>query len=147
MAKAYKNDIFEVIKQIDYKNYQYYDSLTEEQKKEIQPYTLTRWCSTASGNEENHEYMTLMINNFVNNHFWELSKYKDLQWKLLCSCGLKKFMRHQWIPMSKSNKDKDFIEIRKFYSHLTNQEFERKYNNMTKEEKLPIKQTLGLVTK
>lgn len=35
MAKEYKNDIFEVIKQIDRKNYNYYDSLTDEQKKKF----------------------------------------------------------------------------------------------------------------
>ena len=86
MAKEYKNDIFEVIKQIDRKNYNYYDSLTDEQKKEIQPYTLMRWMSTVS-DEQSHQKYNITINNNVNKYFWELSKYKDLQFKLLCTSG------------------------------------------------------------
>ena len=46
--KEYKNNIFDVIKQIDKKNYQYFDSLNEEQKKEIHPYTLARWMTTVA---------------------------------------------------------------------------------------------------
>lgn len=147
MAKQYKNDIFEVIKQLDNKNYQYFDTLTDEQKKEIQPYTLMRWLSTASGNESNHSIMTITVNEIVNNHFWELSKYKDLQWKLLCACGLKKWMRHQWIPMSKSSNDKQYTIIRQFYSNLNEQDFAIKYRTLTKDDIENIYRYMGLKDK
>ena len=48
MVKEYKNNIFDVIKHIDDKDYSYYNSLNEESKKEIQPYTLTRWMSAVA---------------------------------------------------------------------------------------------------
>lgn len=147
MAKAYKNDIFEVIKQIDNKNYRYYDSLNDEQKKELQPYTLMRWMATASGNEELHKQMTLNVNNKVNVHFWELSKYKDLQYKLLCSCGLKKWMRHQWLPMSKSNNDKQYKIIREFYKNLNEQDFMIKYKSLSKNDIENILRCVGLKDK
>ena len=69
MAKEYKNNIFDVLKHIDNKEYGYYNSLNEESQKEIQPYTLTRWMSAVAGNEEKHIQYTLDINNFVNMHF------------------------------------------------------------------------------
>lgn len=147
MVKQYKNDIFEVIKHLDNKDYGYYDSLTDEQKKDIQPYTLMRWLSTASGNEEIHKLMTILVNENVNKDFWQMSKYKDLQWKLLCTCGLKKWMRHQWIPMSKSNNDKEYKTIRAFYKDLNEQDFAIRYKALTKDDKENIFRYLGLKDK
>lgn len=147
MAKQYKNDIFEVLKQIDNKNYQYYDSLNEDQKKEIQPYTLCRWMSTIAGQEKMHELLTILVNNNVNKNFWELSKYKDLQYKLLCSCGVKKFVKHQWIPQSKSKIDKTYNIVRNFYKNLSDDEFNIKYKNMSNDEIKDIQKFLGLLDK
>ena len=147
MPKQYKNDIFEVLKQIDNKNYQYYDTLSEEQQKEIQPYTLCRWMSTIAGQEEIHELLTLNINENVNKNYWELSKYKDLQYKLLCTCGVKKFVRHQWIPQSKSKLDKTYNIVRNFYKNLSDDEFNLKYKNMSNEEIKDIQKFLGLLDK
>lgn len=147
MAKTYKNDIFEVIKQMDYKNYGYYDSLNDEQKKEIQPYTLMRWESCASGNENNHKALTLKVNNNVNQHFWELSKYKDLQWKLLCTCGNKQWTKHQWLPMSKVSNDKQYKVIRDFYKNLNEQDFAIVYQSLSKDDIDTIYQNLGLKDK
>lgn len=142
MAKEYKNDIFEVIKQIDRKNYNYYDSLTDEQKKEIQPYTLMRWMSTVS-DEQSHQKYNITINNNVNKYFWELSKYKDLQFKLLCTSGQRGFNRHQWIPISKTLNDKTLNSIKEYFQGLTTQEIQMKYQKMSKEEIKDIQNFLG----
>ena len=142
MAKEYKNDIFEVIKQIDRKNYNYYDSLTDEQKKEIQPYTLMRWMSTVS-DEQSHQKYNITINNNVNKYFWELSKYKDLQFKLLCTSGQSGFNRHQWIPISKTLNDKTLNSIKEYFQGLTSQEIQMKYQKMSKEEIKDIQNFLG----
>lgn len=147
MAKQYKNDIFEVLKQIDNRNYQYYDTLSEEQQKEIQPYTLCRWMSAIAGNEYNHMALTIDINNNVNKHFWELSKYKDLQWKLLCSCGNKKFNRHQWIPQNKPKQDKNYSLLRKFYSNLNDDEFNLKFKSITTTDVKEVQKFLGMIDK
>lgn len=147
MAKQYKNDIFEVLKQIDNKNYQFYESLSTEQQKEIQPYTLLRWLSALAGNEQEHINYTIKTNNNVNKRFWELSKYKDLQFKLLCTCGSKKFIRHQWIPQTKSTKDKNYNMLRKFYSNLNDTEFKMKLNEITSDNIKDIQKFLGLLDK
>lgn len=149
MAKAYKNNIFEVIKQMDYKNYGYYDSLSDDLKKEIQPYTLLRWESCASGNENSHKELTLKANR-VNEHFWELSKYKDLQWKMLCTCGTKQWTKHQWISISSTTLDKrskKYTVVREFYKSLNNEDFDIVYKSLTDDDIETIFQNLGLKDK
>lgn len=144
MAKQYKNNIFDVLKEIENKNYQYYDRLSNELQKEIQPYTLCRWMSVMQGNDYQHENLTLKVNNNVNKNYWILSKYKDLQWKLLCTCGSRHFVKHQWIPVNKSPMDKNYKIIREFYSNLNDDEFKMKYDNMSQIEIKSIKQMMGI---
>lgn len=147
MAKDYKNNIFEVIKEIDKKNYQYYDSLDEEHKKDIQPYTLARWISSVDGKDYKQEWYNHSINNNVNMYYWDLSKYKDLQWKLLCSCGTSGWNKHKWIPLSKSLTNKEYNILRKFFNQLNDNEFDMKYSEMTSEEKQSIFEYLGILDK
>ena len=144
MAKEYKNNIFDVIKNIDNKNYQYYNSLDDEQKKDIQPYTLTRWMSAIAGNESKHEKFTKDINNFVNTHFWELSKYKDLQMLLLESCGQPGWNKHQWIPISKNTpKDKSYETLRKEFKTMSDDDFQQCYNSLDEKD---IKEFLKIIS-
>ena len=143
MAKQYKNDIFEVLKHLDNKDYGYYESLSEEQQKEIQPYTLTRWMSAIYGNESSHQSLNKRVNERVNKRFWELSKYKDLQWKLLCNIGNKTSYNHQWIPFTKSSTDKTTELLRRFYSYLNDDEFNLKMKTIEKSEITDIKHYLG----
>lgn len=144
MAKSYKNDIFEVIKNIDNKNYNYYDTLSDEQQKEIQPYVLMRWISTVN-DEKKHIDFNNKVNNNVNLYFWQLSKYKDLQYKLLCTCGNKMFNKHLWVASSKSNIDKNFKMIKSINSSLTDDEIRFKYKNISASELKEITQNLGLL--
>jgi hypothetical protein len=146
MAKVYKNDIFEVIKQIDNKNYDYYESLPKDKQDDIQPYTIMRWESSADRDDLN-EVLTKNVNERVNKHFWELSKYKDLQWKLLCTCGMKRWVKHNWIPMSKSSTDKAFKTVREFYSNLNDEDFDIKYKSLEKNDIQEIFENLGLKDK
>lgn len=143
MAKQYKNDIFEVLKHLDKKDYGYYESLSEEQQKEIQPYTLARWMSATYGNETAHQSLNKRVNERVNKRFWELSKYKDLQWKLLCTVGNGTIYKHQWVGAAKSSYDKTTNLLRKFYSNLNDEEFNMKLQRLKKTDIQEIKQYLG----
>lgn len=134
MTKEYKNNIFDVIKHLDNKEYGYYETLDEESQKEIQPYTLTRWMSALAGNEAKHEKYTKDVNEYVNMHFWELSKYKDLQVKLLATCGQSGWNKHQWIPLTKLPTDKKYNAIRKEFEYLSDEEFKYTYDSMTPDE-------------
>ena len=144
MVKEYKNNIFSVLNKIDNKKYDYYQDLDENHQKEIQPYSLTRWISSIDNNDAYHELYTIEVNEFVNKNFWNLSKYKDLQWKLLCSCGQKKYMKHRWITSKKSTVDKMFEIVKSMYPNLSDEEINIKYNDLTADEKQEILEYMRL---
>lgn len=108
MAKNYKDysdplNIFTIMSAMDRKDYDYYNRLSEDQKKEIQPYLLFRWGSTVQGNNDIAKYYTIASNSFVNENFWEI-KDKKLQWLLCCtiSPNIGK-QKHYWLGASKKN--------------------------------------------
>jgi len=86
----------------DRKDYDYYDRLTDDQKKVFSPYILMRWGSTVEGNNDISKYYAVATNEFVNAHLWSLNKHKKLQWLSCCtvSPGIGK-QRHYWLGANK----------------------------------------------
>jgi hypothetical protein len=86
----------------DRKEYDYYDRLTEDQKKQFSPYILMRWGSTVEGNNDISKYYAVAANEYVNTSLWSLSKHKKLQWLTCCtvSPGIGK-QRHYWLGANK----------------------------------------------
>lgn len=108
-AKAKKLDVFKVLEKIDLRQKEYYTTLTEEEKKSMSMWVLTRWMSSTKGMMEHH---LLMVNDIVNDEAPSLSKHPELQWKLLCICGTGKKQFHQWIAPPKrlsSNKKEEAL--------------------------------------
>lgn len=147
MAKQYNNNIFKVLTEIDKKNYNFFNSYNEEQYKELQPYTLLRWLSSVQGNDNLCEYYIMKTNNLVNNYVFTLSEHKNLLLNLLCSCGSNHWVKHNWIPMSKSNKlTKDETLIKNFYKY-SDDEWELKKETISKKDVDEILQFLGKADK
>lgn len=143
MAKQYKNDIFKVITELDKRNYNFFKNYTEEQYKELQPYTLLRWLSAVqTHNDKESEYYVLSTNNLVNNYIFNLSEHKNLLLNLLCSCGLKKWMKHAWIPMKTNKVNKDELIVKDFYK-LTDDEWNIKKEYISKNDIEEILRFLG----
>jgi hypothetical protein len=46
---TYKIDIKKILNEIDNKNYHYYNSLSDESKKDFNPYPLLRFTSNVNG--------------------------------------------------------------------------------------------------
>jgi len=87
---------------VDKKDYDFYDRLNDDQKKQFSPYLMLRWGSTVEGNSDISKYYAVATNEFVNINFFDLSKHKKLQW-LLCCCispnaGKQK---HYWLGAAK----------------------------------------------
>ena len=108
--KERKLDLFKFLSEMDKNNLKYYNSLSDEEKKEISSLVLMRWLSGAY-NQGNHEYYCVMVNEVLNKDFFDLYEYQDLLFLLAASLGIGKTVKHQWFPMSKkqNNKIKDFI--------------------------------------
>lgn len=145
VAKTFNNNIFQVLTHIDKKDYNYFKNLSDEQLKDMQPYTLLKWLSHVSTDANKAEYYTLVTNELVNNNFWKMSKYKDLQLQLLCACGCGSWTKHGWLKTKTvSKKDKKINELRKFFYNLTDEEFEYKVKNMDKKELEDTYNNLGI---
>lgn len=143
MAKQYKNDIFKVITELDKRNYNFFKNYTEEQYKELQPYTLLRWLSAVqTHNDKESEYYVLSTNNLVNSYIFNLSEHKNLLLNLLCSCGLKKWMKHVWIPMKTNKINKEEKVAQDFYK-LTDDEWNIKKETLSKNDIEEILRYLG----
>ena len=96
-AREFKLDIWDVLKNADKNNLNYYESLGVEERKAIAPLVLMRWLSVVSNENPNAEHYIIAVNDIVNVGFFDLAKFPDLQWKLLAVCGVGSSQRHDWI--------------------------------------------------
>ena len=102
---------------LDNKDRNFYDSLTEEERKKFSTYLMIRWGSSVQGASELQEYYLVAANERLNKHFFELSRHPKLQWLLATtvSPGMGSH-RHQWIAPKK--KEKGDNEIKKALMEL-----------------------------
>lgn len=73
---------------VDLKKYDFYEKLTDQEKKEFSPYVLMRYVSNVDGDRDIQEWFLEMTNELVNKNHWDLSKnHKELLWKLFAGTG------------------------------------------------------------
>jgi hypothetical protein len=99
---------------LDRKDRDYYDNLSDDEKKQISPFTFIRWSSAVTdklgpyderngydqANYDLQAYYLLSANERVNKHFFDISatQHKKLLWLLstTVSPGMGKY-KHNWI--------------------------------------------------
>lgn len=94
-------DIFHVLSQLDKKSVEYYDTLTDGERKSIQPFVLIRWLSGTSDAAQ-----VMMLNEVANPYLFSLQQHKKLMWELLSVCTSGKTRRYQWNKMTNGSKSK-----------------------------------------
>ena len=81
-------DIKRELNAVDRKIYDFYDNLTDEEKKSFSPYILMRYTASVQGDRDIQEWFLEMTNELVNKNHWDLSKeHKALLWKLFAATG------------------------------------------------------------
>lgn len=114
MAKKEKKlDLFGgLLPAMDTQNVEFYEGLEDDAKKEFAPLIAMRYMSVASGKQSGYGknaklvddeatiHHILATNALVNVGFWELSKFPDLQYKLLAYCGTGTKKKHKWVANS-----------------------------------------------
>jgi len=103
--------------QFDHKNRDFYDSLTDEERKKFSNYLMIRWGSSVQGGAELQEFYLVATNERLNKHFFSINKHPKLQW--LCATAVSPGMgthRHQWISPKK--KEDGSNEIKKMLMDL-----------------------------
>lgn len=140
-----KVDIFRVLNAIDLRNYDFYDNLSEVEKKEVSPYVLLRWVSSVNGNKDTQEYFIEMVNELVNKDHWVLSKnHKGLLWKLYAGCGIGTKVKHQYLKAGSKEKA---VKIEKLladlYPAMKMSDIKLMASMMTKEDKNELFDKMG----
>ena len=113
--------------QFDRKNRQFYDSLTDEERKKFSNYLMIRWGSSIQGSAELQGYYLQSSNHYVNKHFFDINRHPKLQW--LCATAVSPDLgtqRHQWIAPKKKEAGARGIkkQIVELFPHLKDDEVE-----------------------
>ena len=122
-----KLNINNEMKQFDLKNRNFYDELTDEERKKFSNYLMLRWGSAVQASSQIQAYYVMSLNENLNEHFFDISKHPKLQW--LCattvSPGVGTF-RHEWIkPKPKESSDSKATKfLRELYPHFKDDEIE-----------------------
>lgn len=103
--------------QFDKKNRNFYDELTDEEKKKFSNYLMIRWGSTVDADRELQEYYVASTNEQFNKHFFSVSKHPKLQWLMATAVSPKMgTFNHSWISYKK--KESGSNEIKKTLMQL-----------------------------
>jgi hypothetical protein len=90
--------------QFDSKNRQFFDELSDEERKKFSPFLMIRYGSSVSGSRDLQEFYLIATNERLNKRFFAVNttQHKKLQWLMATtvSPGLGNF-RHNWIAPSK----------------------------------------------
>lgn len=101
---------------LDSKDRQFYDSLTDEERKKFSPYLMMRYAASVEGSADFQEWYLRATNERVNVNFFDVSttKHSKLQW-LLCTTVSPNMgtQRHYWITAKKKTKDNPTLKLLK----------------------------------
>ena len=103
-AKTHKLDLGQTLYAIDRHDLDYYNRLTDDEKKSYAPLVLMRFMSSLNGQNPNAAYAVMAVNDLVNIGFWTLTKYPDLQHQLLCLTGLGDKQFRPWLAAKNAKK-------------------------------------------
>ena len=121
---------------VDKKDKQYYNNLTDDQKKAFSAWMMMRYASSVQGGVQEKSHYIYMVNELVNKNFSDISKHPELQWLLLSACGNGSVQYHPYLkpPNSRKKKDKVAEFISTLYPHYKNDEIELFVELNTKDE-------------
>jgi len=99
-----KLNIANEMRDFDRKDREFYDSLTDEEKRKFSPYLMIRWGSAVEGSRELQEFYVIATNERLNKHFFNVNgtRHKKLQWLMATAVSPDLGMhRHTWIAPKK----------------------------------------------
>lgn len=123
-----KLNIANEMAQFDYKNRDFFDELSDEEKKKFSPFLMIRWGATVQGGEDMQAYYLMSTNEKLNKNFFDVNttQHKKLQWLLATtvSPGMGK-QYHKWLAAGKKeNNNKAEKFLREMYPEAKEDEIE-----------------------
>ena len=113
--------------QFDRKNREFYNELTDEERKKFSNYLMIRWGSAVQGSRELQEFYVIATNQRLNRHFFAVNRHPRLQWLMstTVSPGLGT-QRHVWIAPKKKEPGATGIrkQLAEMYPYLKDDELD-----------------------
>lgn len=70
----------------DSKDREFYDSLTDEERKKFSNYLMIRWGSAVQGPSELQEYYLVACNERLNKHFFDINRHPQVTMVMCYKC-------------------------------------------------------------
>lgn len=107
MAAERSVDIFWVLNQLDAKNFELWEQLDEQQRKDISPYVILRWLAGCSDPEQ-----LVKLGEIACSCLFEFGSKKELMLKVLAACTVNGSKRYKWInPKGASKSSSKALEL------------------------------------
>lgn len=143
--KTVKLELKEILKEVDLRNYDFFDQLPEDQKKEFNPYILMKFVSNTKGDADIQEWFLERTNEFVNKNHWSLGKtHRALLWKLYAATGTGMAMYHPYLASMKSEMNKIENLISETYPTMKIEDVKLLFSLMDEQDKKEFLEKLGL---
>jgi hypothetical protein len=132
--------------QFDRKNRQFYEDLSDEERKKFSNYLMIRWGSAVQGNRDLQEFYLISCNERLNKNFFAINRHPKLQW--MCATTVSPDLggqRHQWIAPKKKQAGSGAFkkQLAELFPKLKDDEIEVMSQITTKKELDQYIQELG----
>jgi len=122
-----KLSIHNEMSEFDRKNRDFYNELTDEERKKFSNYLMIRWGSAVQGSRDLQEFYLVSTNERFNKNFFAINRHPQLQW--LCATAVSPGMgthRHQWIAPKKKEPGESGIkkQLAELYPNMKTDEIE-----------------------
>lgn len=137
---AEKLDIFRVLNAANDKKREFWDELTEDERKAMQPLLIMRWMSGTQ-----NPLQIILLNEFVNPYVFSLYKEKQLLWNLLVASNVGKKQRYVWNKQpGKSDPSRPTcVKVLQQYYHYSTKEAVQALQLLTRDDVLELAEELG----
>jgi hypothetical protein len=141
----------EILPQIDRGNADWWDTLTDEQKKQVSFWLLNRYVSSSNGTYTDTAMAVLTTNEYYNKNWNDLgTKHPKLQWQILCminDSGKSRFHKYINLKRTADSNSKSVKLLMKLYPNKKLDEVALLARISTKEEIRNIAKSHGLEEK
>jgi hypothetical protein len=111
---AQRLDIFKVLRAIDKKEYDFYDNLTDEERKSFSAFMGLKWAATVDADKTVQHYYLASTNHYSNKYLFDINRHPKLQWlTLVASSPNIGQQRHVWLKTVKKKSNKSVEDVKK----------------------------------
>lgn len=133
-------DIFRVLAAADKKQADFYTSLTDDERKEFQPFLVTRWLTGTSDAAQ-----VMLLNEYANPYMFSLTKHKQLLWQLLTIADSGKQRRYTWLkqPSKLETGRSNAVKVLREYYGYSVEEAASALNILTRAQVVELAEEMG----